>query len=87
MTRTKERAESLTPMEHRMLERAVAILWPESNVAPGTHGAAIHELAQRGLMSVSVQEAGLGYMWEYRVTASGRLAYLSYGAPHVPISR
>jgi hypothetical protein len=74
------RPATLSPIEHRMLARAVAYLWPDTNCAPGTHGAALIGLVRRGLMRES-EGAGV---FEYRVTRAGRDAYVSYGPPYVP---
>lgn len=79
-------ARELTPMEHRLLERAVCVLWPESNVAHGTPGASLHDLARRGFMACKYVDAGRSVMAEYRVTSEGRWAYLSYGPPYVPVT-
>lgn len=67
-----------------MLERGVAILWPESNVAWGAPGADLHELERRGLMTSHYRDAGIRGLREYRVTPAGRDAYVSYAAPFVP---
>lgn len=76
----------LDPREHRLLGEAVLVLADWTNVAYPCPGFWAFELRKKGLMSMLVSHDGRERLTTFTVTPAGRLAYLSYKSPYVPIS-
>jgi DNA-binding PadR family transcriptional regulator len=68
-------SETLTNMQREMLEQGEAVVTGYTNVAPGTYGAALHELDKAGLMSREPRPTPEDpFAARYTITPAGRAA-------------